>query len=181
MSSASCRAALGVSGGALRGCVRLGVASGALRSAGPRPTLGPGPFARPIVVRRTAPGPCPRVPSDAFACDARNFGRDTFLLAADTAASTARRGSGASEREELVRFVVRFAGAGFCPASSDRFFVAKIDLAAPTNPGAGLGRRVLMVTQSPKCSTRPRVNGTRAVERKFTEFAPRLARSTCEP
>ena len=125
--------------------MRFGVASGAFRNAGPRTATGAGPLLRPIVLRRVATSP-------AFACEARSFGRAVFLLAADTAASTARFGAGLSERAELVRFVVRFTGPELFPASSDRFFVTKILPRCPIKRG-----------------------------RDSTEFALRLTRSTCEP
>jgi hypothetical protein len=137
MSSANCRAPLGVSGIALRGCARFGVASGALRTAGPRLGMGAGPLLRPIVVRRAAPSP-------AFACEARSFGRAGFLLAAATVGLTARFGAGASDRAELVRFVVvrvvvvRFAGAEGFPAASGRFFVTKILPRCPDKRGETL-------------------------------------------
>lgn len=159
MSSANCRAALAVSGGALlRGCARFGVARGAFRGAGVRAPAIPGPLLRPIVVRRT--GPPARTDSPAFEWEARNFGRAVFLLPSETAASTARFRGGASDRSELVRFVVRFAGAGLFPASSDRFFVTKIYLVAPTNLGDA-----------------PNVQP----ERDSIEFVLRLAQSICEP
>jgi len=135
----------------------LGVAKGVFRGAAGRAPAIPGPLLRPIVVRRTGLGP--RVASPAFECEARNFGRAVFLLPAETAVSTARFRGGASDRSELVRFVVRFAGAGVFPASSGRFFVTKIYLVAPTNLGAA-----------------PNLE----LERDSIEFDLRLARSICE-